>query len=308
MAHASTTARRHGKVMRISAWIQWKHSDLQALLKGNYCKPNINDIQVLYQSSNFIVVNKHYDLVINSDDPSVLSVETQLRHLHPELVDSSIAHGFRFAHRLDYSTSGVLCLGLNRKAAGWAMNAFRNRRAVKYYTALLRGHVSPTQAKNQSRKLEGDIGMDVAALERGAHHMCLASEPNCKDAKSATTELVLLQHGQYEGRPVSKVLLIPHTGRTHQLRVHCAALGHHIVGDYTYSRRTDTNTFRMMLHAHRLCLPLSKEDLDVTAPDPFQPEFDARWKPEQSFMTVQEWEHCEATEPETVQLCKGSLE
>ena len=55
--------------------------------------------------------------------------------------------------------------------------------------------------------------------------------------------------------------------------------GHTIVGDYTYSNRTDVSPYRMMLHAYRLVIPMKRELIDVTAPDPFVPETDPLWKP-----------------------------
>ena len=57
------------------------------------------------------------------------------------------------------------------------------------------------------------------------------------------------------GCPASKVLLQAVTGRRHQLRAHTHALGHTIVGDYTYSRGTDTSPYRMMLHAYHISIP-----------------------------------------------------
>lgn len=81
--------------------------------------------------------------------------------------------------------------------------------------------------------------------------------------------------------PFSKSLNIKNlVGRTHQLRVHCSAIGHPIVGDYTYSLRTDNSPYRMMLHAYFLHIPLHNEPIHVTAPDPFVPRLDAKWAPQ----------------------------
>jgi hypothetical protein len=60
--------------------------------------------------------------------------------------------------------------------------------------------------------LDGALGKDTEAAKLGSHHRCLSSEPYCKDPKPAQTEMLLLQHGLYAEEPVSKVLLIPHTG------------------------------------------------------------------------------------------------
>jgi len=56
----------------------------------------LDSVSVLYRSENYLVVDKHYDVLINSDDPEqLLTVENQLRKSYPELVDNSVKHGFR---------------------------------------------------------------------------------------------------------------------------------------------------------------------------------------------------------------------
>ena len=111
--------------------------------------------------------------------------------------------------------------------------------------------------------------------------------PQCSSPKQSSTIIVLLQHGLYEGRPASKIILIPQTGRTHQLRVHCAHLDHTIVGDYTYSDRCDVTPHRMMLHAYRLVLPMTKEQIDITATDPFVSSRESEWQSTQEFQTYE---------------------
>lgn len=69
-------------------------------------------------------------------------------------------------------------------------------------------------------------------------------------------------------------------GRTHQLRVHCSAIGHPIVGDFTYSQKRDSNPYRMMLHAYYLRIPTGKELIEVCAPDPFVTAMDSNWVPQ----------------------------
>lgn len=71
-------------------------------------------------------------------------------------------------------------------------------------------------------------------------------------------------------------------GRTHQLRVHCSAIGHPILGDFTYSCGADDSPYRMMLHAHLLHIPLEPQSLLVCAGDPFLPSVDPKWLPQHS--------------------------
>lgn len=87
----------------------------------------------------------------------------------------------------------------------------------------------------------------------------------------------------------SFIFSIPHislSGRTHQLRVHCSAIGHPIVGDFTYSSGADDAPYRMMLHAHLLHIPLELQPLLVCAGDPFLPAVDPKWLPQRSLRTL----------------------
>lgn len=76
--------------------------------------------------------------------------------------------------------------------------------------------------------------------------------------------------------------LTPLPGRTHQLRVHCSALGHPVVGDLTYGQALgrEDQPFRMMLHAFYLRIPTPTERVEACTPDPFVPALDACWNPQ----------------------------
>ncbi|XP_026341305.1 RNA pseudouridylate synthase domain-containing protein 1 isoform X5 [Ursus americanus] len=97
----------------------------------------IENLSVVYQSQDFLVVNKHWDLRIDSrmwrETPTL---QKQLRHHFPELADPDTYYGFRFCHQLDFSTSGALCVALNKAAAGSAYKCFKERRVTKAYLAL----------------------------------------------------------------------------------------------------------------------------------------------------------------------------
>ncbi|CAO3697401.1 unnamed protein product [Rhizopus stolonifer] len=97
--------------------------------------------------------------------------------------------------------------------------------------------------------------------------------------KPAKTHVQVIQRGYYSYKEekskvekrisVTKVSLCPISGRRHQLRLHLQSLGHPIVGDFNYELQY-TDTFRMMLHAHRLSLQLPEENLpEFVAEDPF---------------------------------------
>ncbi|KAK8769486.1 RNA pseudouridylate synthase domain-containing protein 1-like [Amblyomma americanum] len=223
-------------------------------------------LRVLYRSAHFLVVDKPADLVINTQraHEHPVTVETLLRRQLPELVDPGVEHGFRFCHRLDFATSGVLCLALTRLAARAAQKAFGPplRSARKCYAALLEGHVALTSGIRQ-RGIEIDLAVGEDSRQGHQHKMCPASEEHCTNAREAQTRLLVLGWGIFHGRPATKVALQPVTGRRHQLRVHCAALGHPVVGDTTYGGTEAAEHSRMYLHAWRLYLPTQLAVVDV---------------------------------------------
>ncbi|XP_030068515.1 RNA pseudouridylate synthase domain-containing protein 1 [Microcaecilia unicolor] len=241
---------------------------------------SLENLSILYQSSDFIIVNKHWDIRIDSKMwYEKLTVQSQLKHKFPELADPDTYYGFRFCHQLDFSTSGALCVALNKAAAGRAYKCFAQRLVTKAYLALVRGSV-----REDRLTINYAIGKDTR--EGLTHMMCTEGTEGCDNAKPCQTELIVLQHGLYGGEPVTKVLLQPLTGRTHQLRVHCAAIGHPIVGDFTYSFKKDSGPYRMMLHAYALRIPVDRELIDVIAPDPFVNTVDKQWSPRHTVCEV----------------------
>ncbi|XP_034081029.1 RNA pseudouridylate synthase domain-containing protein 1 [Gymnodraco acuticeps] len=241
---------------------------------------SLESLGVLFQSDDFIVVDKHWDIRIDSKMwYEKHTVQAQLRHRFPQLADPSTYYGFRFCHQLDFSTSGALCVALNKAAAGRAYRCFKDRTVTKAYLALVRGLV-----EKETQTLEFSIGKNSS--EGKTHMMCIEGTEGCENPKPCQTELTVLEYGLYDGDPVTKVLLQPLTGRTHQLRVHCSAIGHPIIGDFTYSYGADDAPYRMMLHAHFLHIPLEPDPLLVSGEDPFLPTLDPKWLPQRSLRTL----------------------
>ncbi|KAL6102530.1 rpusd1 [Pungitius sinensis] len=241
---------------------------------------SLESLRVLHHSDDYIVVDKHWDIRIDSKMwYEKRTVQAQLGHRFPQLADPSTYYGFRFCHQLDFSTSGALCVALNKAAAGRAYRCFKDRSVTKAYLALVRGRV-----EEETQTVDFPIGKDSS--EGKTHMMCTEGTEGCENPKPCQTELTVLEYGLYDGDCVTKVLLQPVTGRTHQLRVHCSAIGHPIVGDFTYSSGADAAPYRMMLHAHLLHIPLDPEPLLVSAGDPFLPAEDPKWLPQRSLRTL----------------------
>ena len=145
----------------------------------------------------------------------------------------------RVVHRLDCHTSGVMLLAKGLEMQRRLSRLFHDREIQKYYVALVEGLV-PQREGVIDIPMRGDRdNRPVQVLDRVA-------------GKPARTCWRLLRHERAAGAsPHSRLLLQPLTGRTHQLRLHCMALGHPILGDRLYNaagRREE----RMMLHAERL--------------------------------------------------------
>ena len=217
-----------------------------------------SSIKIIHQSANFIVVNKPFDLIINSDDPERQSAFKILQETHPDLTNPKLKHGFYILHRLDYATSGILVIPLTKKFVQKASKSFENGKVTKYYLAILRGH-----CQENEYLVNSPIGTD----SRTDLKMALSDSEFCVKPKNAETLISVISRGFYQGEPATKVLLNPKTGRRHQLRIHCHSIGHTIVGDYTYSDRQDTKPKRMYLHAYHIKIPNEIEDLEIQTED-----------------------------------------
>lgn len=125
----------------------------------------------------------------------------------------------RLVHRLDKDTSGVLLLARNAAAAAWLTAAFRRREARKVYWAAVVGVPRPRR---------GEVSLALAKVPSGRGERVA---PEALVGKRARTLYAVVESA---GNRAAWVALMPLTGRTHQLRVHCAALGTPIAGDGKY--------------------------------------------------------------------------
>ncbi|TAH36117.1 MAG: RluA family pseudouridine synthase [Alphaproteobacteria bacterium] len=148
------------------------------------------------------------------------------------------------AHRLDKDTSGVLILGRNPHSLRELQKIFSQNKAEKIYWAVARG-MPPTESGTIDAKLyrhlfkPGQLGFRMIVDDRG---------------QDAITEYKVL--ARKDDRTLLE--LKPQTGRTHQLRAHCAHIGCPIIGDRLYGVDSDRKSNRLFLHAKQIALPLYK--------------------------------------------------
>jgi tRNA pseudouridine32 synthase / 23S rRNA pseudouridine746 synthase len=158
------------------------------------------------------------------------------------------------AHRLDRDTSGCLVLGRHRQALHRLGKMFAANRVKKTYWALVEGE-PPQEA--------GSIDLRLAKQSESSKRWWMKVDEGGQDA---LTHYRILGRG--EG--LSWLELAPQTGRTHQLRVHCAAIGCPIAGDRIYGSPEGGRQIMLQLHARAVEIPLypKKEPVQVTAPVP----------------------------------------
>ena len=205
-------------------------------------------LDVVYEDEDLLVINKPAGVAMHPK---------RTGDAVPDLAQAVSAHlgegyGVHFVNRLDKGTSGLLIAA----KSGYIHNCLR--RAL-HTNALLREYRAVVEGELEQEK--GSIDLPIARAENSIVRRTVRA-----DGLPCHTEYeVLAKHGAY-----SLVRLLPSTGRTHQLRVHMAAIGHPLVGDWLYGKEEAELIARPALHSYALHLkhPVSGEDLDFIAPIP----------------------------------------
>lgn len=206
--------------------------------------------RVLYRDAMVLVIDKPAGLAVHA------GARDGSRHLMDMLepLRFGLPRNPELAHRLDRDTSGCLVLGRHRKALARLGEIFAGSEAQKTYWAVVVGK-PPAES--------GIIDKRLKKLER-RHGWRMVVDDKGQDA--ATEYRVLGGNGR-----LSWIEAKPRTGRTHQIRVHLAAIGCPIVGDSTYGRGTaDLVSPHLHLHARSIILPYNpkKAAINVQAPVP----------------------------------------
>ena len=213
---------------------------------------------ILYEDKDIIAINKWPGLAVQGGSGTHTHLDGMLDVL------SKGGERAKLVHRLDKDTSGVLLLAKTQKAASYLTKAFRDGEIRKTYWALTVG--VPQLAR-------GEIDMKLAKV-KGAHGEQMGF---AEDGQAART---LYEVMEVAGNRIAWLALRPVTGRTHQLRVHCAAIGTPILGDRKYGGpEAQVEGFDKHLHLHARSLVFRGLDgrrHEVTAPLPshMQASFD----------------------------------
>ena len=244
---------------------------------------------VIYENEDFLAINKPAGLMVHQ---ARINSRKKQREKEPTLVDwllvrypeiknigDDIALRPGIVHRLDKETSGIILIPKNQKYFEYLKSLFESHAIKKTYLAVVFG-----VPKEEKGIINAPIGIKQGTLKRSIHSQ--------KMAKEAVTEYEVLKKMEVPdvgGKivPVSLLEIFPMTGRTHQIRVHLASIGHPIVGDVLYGPKKQpelvhgrflsgaeikksTTAKRLMLHARSLeFAPRSGDFIKIEAELPF---------------------------------------
>jgi len=202
-------------------------------------------LNIVFENEDLIVVNKPAGMVVHpaAGHSSGTLVNAMLGY-DPDIEGIGGEERPGVVHRLDKETSGLILLAKNERAHRWLQDQFRLRKVEKTYLALVDGK-PPTP----SGRVEAYIGRDPSHRKR----MAIVPESRGRESISEyRTVESFRNHTLLEFHPL--------TGRTHQIRLHCAFLGCPIVGDEVYGRKKPSVEIdRHFLHAYRLKIVLPGE-------------------------------------------------
>jgi 23S rRNA pseudouridine1911/1915/1917 synthase len=216
-------------------------------------------LQIVYEDASLIVIDKPPGLVVHpAPGHWAGTLVHALLHHDPAFADASEKLRPGIVHRLDKDTSGLLIVARTAEAHIHLANQFKQRNIEKKYIALVEG-----ETKTDSGRITLSVG----------RHRSDRKRMSTESRKGRDAETLWRVERRFTGATLLEMEL--KTGRTHQLRVHCAAIGHPIIGDPVYGRRNGKGSpgriaERQMLHAWKLAFmhPASGACLAFCSPLP----------------------------------------
>ncbi|MDL2269890.1 RluA family pseudouridine synthase [Desulfosarcina sp. OttesenSCG-928-A07] len=229
--------------------------------------PEAIPMVVLYEDQDMLIVNKAPGMVVHpGPGHSGGTLVNALMHHFPELTDISETLRPGIVHRLDKDTSGVLVVAKTDRAMDHFSDQFKTRNVRKHYLALIYG--TPDA-------LEGTISLPIG------RHPTARKKMSVKSRSPREAQTFWRIKSQFSG--ISLLELNIRTGRTHQIRVHCQAMGHPVVGDPVYGHREAkrwlaqsapetarmiSDISRQMLHAWKIEIQHPADNRIITARAP----------------------------------------
>jgi 23S rRNA pseudouridine1911/1915/1917 synthase len=215
-------------------------------------------IDIIYENDDFAAINKPAGVLVHRPEKGPKSTQKEgvltdwIKERFPEALGVGDAPVLRpgIVHRLDEGTSGLLLIAKNQSTFEYLKGLFQKHEVQKTYLALVHGRMTGRG------KIDKPIGLKSGSIKRSVN------AKNMKMVKEAVTEYQVLKifkrpdlDKEGEFKYYSLLRVHPKSGRTHQIRIHLASVGHPIVGDALYGRKKDDvglNLSRQFLHAESL--------------------------------------------------------
>lgn len=229
---------KRDSILKYNDYLMIDLSNYQSDIKYKSCKTNLD---ILYEDKYMIVVNKPARYIIHQDEGEIHKptlTDMVISHLRLK-EDDAVAYA---AHRLDKDTTGIVVFAKDIITLAYLSNLFESKQIVKVYNAIVEGKTN----------VDGTINYSIGTDRHVNNKMVIT-----KNGKPAFTryETIKLLHG----KSLLKVFIT--TGKTHQIRVHLAAIKHPIVGDEKYGATIPAN--RALLHCAEITFAHPNYNKDI---------------------------------------------
>ncbi len=198
------------------------------------------DVSIIAKHDDFLIINKPAGLVVHAPNKnySESTLSDWVINTHEEIAHVGLIDRPGIVHRLDKDTSGIMIIPRTNHAHSTMTEMFKQRKIHKTYLAIVHGHPPA------SGTIDFFIGRHPIIRNKMHHFTTITKRPNCRDALTHFKVVTYF-------KDFSLVEIKPVTGRTHQIRVHFAALGFPLLADIMYGKKSKLLK-RHALHAQAL--------------------------------------------------------
>lgn len=205
--------------------------------------------RIVFEDEGLIVLNKPSGMAVHGGSGLDFGVIEAMREVTGKKY-------LELVHRIDKDTSGLLMIAKKRSTLKALQERLREKTIQKHYLCLVKGQPVLNEQRIEAPLLRYTLANGERRVKVDAHS---------DQAKLSQTDIKVLARFELNGKPVSLIEAKPLTGRTHQIRVHLAHIGHHLLGDDKYHPADSSGVSRLCLHAWKLDVP----DYEIiTAPLP----------------------------------------
>ncbi len=248
-------------------------ASLQSFIHVHGVAESNMNVPILYEDEEVVVIDKPVGLVVHSDGRTKEYTLVDWVHEHyPEVADEHVGESIvltsgetiekpGIVHRIDRETSGVLIIAKTQESFLSLKVQFQTRTIKKNYKTIAHGFFKDTEGV-----IDKPIGRSTSDFRKWSAEYGARGE-----LRPSVTEFKVLGSGEVDGVKFSYLDVFPHTGRTHQIRVHLKAVGHAILGDKLYAPKATLalGLERVALHASSIVFSnLKGEEIMVESPLP----------------------------------------